>query len=204
MHMARNSETATSNQRISKAQKRRDAKHQQSLYHERLIAETDAQSANSDRTRELDLLAAVLNTKSLCMIEIVSDGDCMYNAVGHQLKLTSRVEKNASELRHLAADVIRENESIFLPYINENQSLHEYCKEIEHTKVWGGELELKALSTSFQKPIIVVQADGREVCFGEEYKTNAAPSLTIVYMKHALSAGAHYNSTQPILATLEC
>jgi len=45
-------------------------------------------------------------------------------------------------LRKEVASTIRKNAKIFVPFIA-SDDIDGYCSEIENTKVWGGDLEVK-------------------------------------------------------------
>ena len=72
-------------------------------------------------------------------------------------------------------------------------------KKIKDPTVWGGQLELKALTDVLDLLIEVVQAEGSELIIGDSNKFSSDKSkrLVISYHRHMLGSGEHYNSTEP-------
>ncbi|EFJ16302.1 hypothetical protein SELMODRAFT_422010 [Selaginella moellendorffii] len=105
---------------------------------------------------EEDVLAAELQPLGLSLKEIKPDGHCLYRAVEDQLQLhPSAPQYSFQELRKIAAGYIREHPEDFVPFIGGDVELEDYCREIESTAAWGGQLELEALSHALQKHIFV-------------------------------------------------
>lgn len=73
-----------------------------------------------------------------------------------------------------------------------------YIFGVEHTAdsggVWGGEVELCAISKIYQKMIIIYKTDG-ERRLGEEFDVPGERPLRIVYLRRQFTLGEHYNST---------
>jgi len=63
-----------------------------------------------------------------------------------------------------------------------------------NTAVWGGQMEIKALSHVLKQPITVVMAVGSNVEMGKEEFGEIAEPLLVSYHKFAFTAGEHYNS----------
>ncbi|KAL6213970.1 hypothetical protein ACLB2K_013408 [Fragaria x ananassa] len=82
------------------------------------------------------------------------------------------------ELREMVAAYMRKHAPDFLPFFlsdnqvdgDSNESLAErfenYCKEVESTAAWGGQLELGALSHCLKKPIMVYSGSFPDVEMG--------------------------------------
>ncbi|KAF4352909.1 hypothetical protein F8388_003300 [Cannabis sativa] len=144
------------------------------------------------------------------------DGHCLYRAVEDQLAVLSggRSPHNYQELRELVASYMRKNASDFLPFfLSENaveddgsddslaEKFENYCKEVETTAAWGGQLELEALTHYLRKHIMVFSGSFPDVEMGKEYKSNSGTdtSIRLSYHKHAFGLGEHYNSVVPIV-----
>ncbi len=67
-----------------------------------------------------------------------------------------------------------------------------YVDQVENTKTWGGQLELRALARLLRRRIEVVQAEGPAVILGEEFDQDA---FVLTYHRHMYGLGEHYNST---------
>ncbi|CAH0557471.1 unnamed protein product [Brassicogethes aeneus] len=76
--------------------------------------------------------------------------------------------------------------------VNEDE-FKKYCKDVATTKLWGGQLELKALSNILSCPIKVIQASGPPTIQGEGLD---GPELILTYHRFLYRLGEHYNSTE--------
>jgi OTU domain-containing protein 6 len=111
---------------------------------------------------------------------------------------------------------MRENSPDFLPFflsdtITEEHSDHSlsdrfenYCKEVESTTAWGGQLELGALTHCLRRHIKIFSGSFPDVEMGKEYKSDGGAgssnaSIMLSYHKHAFGLGEHYNSVVPNL-----
>ncbi|KAG6461913.1 hypothetical protein O3G_MSEX012932 [Manduca sexta] len=150
---------------------------------------------------EMQSLNTKLKEKKLKIFHIPSDGDCLYKAIAHQLELKKNQVLSVDELRKNVSNYIRQNKDDFIPFMSHPDTcdmlteaeFEQYCDKITETKVWGGQLEIRALSNSLKCPINVIQATGPE-CIeqGAEFDN---PPLVITYHRHMYSLGEHYNST---------
>lgn len=160
-------------QKITKSQRRRENKERKER--ERLERIKSGLIDDSENTRliEMKRIESLLEERNMSLCEIPSDGDCMYKAIEHQLRLTRNIDQTVDELRSMASDYIRQNKEDFLPFLlNEennvvtDQEFEVYCDKIANTKTWGGHLELKALSNTLKVPIEIIQAEGTTIEIG--------------------------------------
>ena len=187
--------------RISKAQKRRDKKAQQARDRQAEIERQDEENLTGARQVEIDKLTSILSARKLQMHDIPSDGDCMFAALSHQLSLADR-DVSVKDLREAVAKVLRSNSDDFLPYLTDPKTgdmldeagFEKYVKEMETTKTWGGQVELKALAIFLKLPIEVIQAEGPPIVIGEEF--GQKDKLILTYHRHMFGLGEHYNSTK--------
>lgn len=187
-------------QRISKAQKRRDKKSREARQRDEDIKAAAEESDHVPKAVELCKMVAKLKKRQLALHNIPSDGNCLYNAIRHQLMLHGLGSHNVQELRYETANYIRANKESLLPYMTNPDTgdlltdveFEKYCQDVSNTSAWGGQIELKALSSILKVPIEVIQADGSPTIQGEEL--GGAP-LVITYHRHMYSLGEHYNST---------
>lgn len=189
--------------KISKAQKRRDKKSQQEKEREELIKFQEKENLHGPRNKEIQDILSRLRTRNLMIFAIPSDGDCLYKAIAHQLLLQRNKNISADVLRKDAADYLRMHKDDFLPFMTNpktfemlgDEEFEAYCDKVANTKVWGGQLEIRALSNSLKCPISVIQATGPDsIEQGDEF---VGPPLVITYHRHMYSLGEHYNSTCP-------
>ena len=194
-------------QRISKAQKRRDKKEQDAKRREEELLQAEEDNKNSTRNLETKAINAILKSRNLKLYSIKSDGDCLYNAIKHQLELAG-IMQSVESLRKTAADHIRANMDDLICYMTSSKSddimsqeeFNEYCNQVEKTKAWGSQIEIQALSTSIKVKIEVLQSSGSPTISGNEFKT---PHLVVTYHRHFFGLGEHYNSTIPVTSMIE-
>lgn len=190
--------------RVSRAQKRRNKKESEAREREKRIAEQAEKNREGPRATELNAIKQVLKNMNLKLHNIPADGNCLYLAVNHQLQVSGKPTQSVNELRKITADFMRKNKDEFLPFmcneLDESEIVSEeqfesYCKDVATTKLWGGQLELRALSNILQCPIKVIQATGPPTLQGESLK---GPELILTYHRHLYRLGEHYNSTVPV------
>ncbi|XP_051146748.1 OVARIAN TUMOR DOMAIN-containing deubiquitinating enzyme 5 [Andrographis paniculata] len=199
----------------SKGVKRREKRAQQEAAREQRIQEEQSQIV-SNRSIEDQKLEQKLKPLGYTINEIKPDGHCLYRAVEDQLALHSGGSSPYSyqELRQMVAAYMRKNTTDFLPFfLSENvvdeqseatlaERFENYCREIESTAAWGGQLELGALTHCLKKHIMVFSGSFPDVEMGKEYKSGDAQlslsSITLSYHRHAFGLGEHYNSVIPV------
>ncbi|XP_028162606.1 deubiquitinase OTUD6B [Ostrinia furnacalis] len=196
-----NMENEVAKVKISKAQKRRDKKSQQEKERELQIKLQEKENLHGPRNQEIQEISARLKKRNLKIFAIPSDGDCLYKAVAHQMLIKKNEIIATADLRKKVASYVRQNKDDFLPFMTNPDTLEmlnddefeAYCDKITNTAVWGGQLEIRALSNVLKNPINIIQATGPE-CIeqGNEFE---GPPLVITYHRHMYSLGEHYNST---------
>ncbi|XP_053571166.1 deubiquitinase OTUD6B [Bombina bombina] len=199
------SELPVQQQRISKAQKRREKKAVLEKERDERIAEAEIENLSGARHLEGQKLAGILGERELQIKQIPSDGHCMYRAIEHQLRERDNGFSLAN-LRSQTADYMQIHVDEFLPFLTNSstgemysqEEFEKYCTDIANTASWGGQLELRALSHVLKTPIEVIQADSPPIIIGEEYSSKP---ITLIYMRHAYGLGEHYNSVEPLKVT---
>ena len=201
----------------SKGAKRREKRAQEEAAREQRIQEEQS-NIISDRMIENEKLERKLEPLGLTVTEIKPDGHCLYRAVENQLALLSGGSSpyTYQELREMVASYMRKHVSDFIPFfLSENvlegdsdnsvlERFENYCKEVESTAAWGGQLELGALTHCLRKHIMILSGSFPDVEMGKEYKSNdgngsSNSSIMLSYHKHAFGLGEHYNSVVPIV-----
>ncbi|KAF7818238.1 OTU domain-containing protein 6B [Senna tora] len=201
--------------KVSKAKQRRDKRAQQEAEREQRI-QAEQSDIVSDRMVENEKLESKLKPLGLTVNEIKPDGHCLYRAVEDQLALLygGTSPYTFQELREMAAAYMKKHTSDFLPFfLSENMvegdsdeslahKFESYCKEVESTAIWGGQLELGALTHCLKKHIMIFSGSFPDVEMGKEYKSDGGidssnPSIMLSYHKHAFGLGEHYNSLVP-------
>lgn len=200
---------AASTDRVSKAQKRRDKKAQADREKEAEILAQEELNKTGPRMQEIQALKTLLNARHLQLTTIASDGDCLYNAVRHQLASKRSQQHDVNTLRKMTADYIEANKDSLIFYMTNPSSgdilndgeFERYCAAIRTTPAWGGQIELKALSNVLQVPIEVLQATGPPTVQNDGHFPG--PPLVLTYHRFMYSLGEHYNSTAPLMVMNE-
>ncbi|XP_073145407.1 OVARIAN TUMOR DOMAIN-containing deubiquitinating enzyme 5 [Henckelia pumila] len=200
----------------NKHAKRREKRAQDEAARDRRIQEEQSQII-SDRIIEDKKLERKLEPLGFTINEIKADGHCLYRAVEDQLALHSGGSSPCTyqELREMVANYMRKNASNFLPFfLSENaaegesadsitERFEKYCRDIESTAAWGGQLELGALTHCLKKPILIYSGSFPDVEMGKEYKqsngtgSSSKSSILLSFHRHAFGLGEHYNSVVP-------
>lgn len=189
--------------KVSKAQKRRDAKAAKKVEQLKRIEEAEKLDEHKDRRLEQESLNNLLSAKKLKIYNIEADGDCLYRAVEHQLELAiDALERlNYKEIRERTCQHMLEHADNFMPFLVNDQGdlmnkqdYDSYCNKIARTKEWGGHLELTAISQFSKKPIHIYQAyNTTPIVIEPQDKTDRKPIL-LSFHKHLYHLGEHYNS----------
>lgn len=198
---ANDSENATKSKKMSKAQRRREKKAEEERAREQLIAQQEIENLTGVRNVEAVKLKKILTDKGVKIYEVPSDGNCLYAAIECQLK-NRDIKVSVQELRDRTAEYMRQNIDDFLPFLSKPETgdpytldeFNAYCKELQTTPAWGGQLEINALSKFLEVPIEVIQADVPSIISGEEFKT---PHIMLTYHRHMFGLGEHYNAVVP-------
>nr|KAI8761933.1 OTU domain-containing protein 6B-like [Biomphalaria glabrata] len=193
-----NSVVEPNREKKSKAQKRREKKQAKGKEREERIKEQDEVNKLGPRQQEMVKIKAILKERGLALYEIAADGNCLYNAINHQLS-SRNIQSTNEELRKKTADYMRSHRDDFLPFLTNpdtgdmltEEEFESYCHKTAHSPMWGGQVELRALSEVLQTPVEVLQADIQPIVIGE---TLAEKPLTVVYHRHVYRLGEHYNS----------
>jgi len=183
-------------QRVSKAQKRRDKKAEKEVKRREEIEAQEQENLLGARNLEQERIQGLLAGRGLKLHEVPSDGDCMFASVAHQLGKALSV----ADLRKKTGEELRRNKSAYWPFLSSPKTgepfndaeYDSYCKLMESTPAWGGQVELLALATVLGRPLTVIQGEGQEsLVVGSDQK---GEHLTLTYHRHMYGLGEHYNS----------
>lgn len=191
--------------KVSKAQKRRDAKEAKRVEQVKRIEETEILDENKEGRIEQEKFKRLLDKYNLDIHEIDADGDCLYKAVEHQLSLTSDSPNERltfQDLREQTSSHMLDHKDDFLPFLTNDQGdcmsdaqFQTYCDRIARTKEWGGHCELTAISQITKKPIHVYQADQkRPITIEPSQSSSDKKPMLLSFHKHLYGLGEHYNS----------
>lgn len=161
------------------------------------------EEARLEQAQQPDLRGIELkNIQDLCDIQhvkqydITPDGHCLFSSIRDQLKLRHDIEVSVPELRKNAADYIKQNSDDFIPFLFDEETMtlkniDEYVDKLVNTVMWGGDLEILALSKVYDCPISVMMSGRAALKMNEE---GSNPELKLVYYQHVFGLGEHYNS----------
>ncbi|CAG2203826.1 OTUD6 [Mytilus edulis] len=181
--------------KVSKAMKRREKQATKNKEREERIKEQELLNLTGARHIEFEKIKSILKTKNLQIFEIPSDGNCLYTAISHQVP-----HETYETLRRKTAQYMRDNPDEFLPFLTKengdsynDEDFETFLLKTAETAEWGGQLEVKAMSSTLHHPIEIIQGEGPQIKIGEEYDSE---SLTVCYHRHAFGLGEHYNSVE--------
>jgi OTU domain-containing protein 3 len=66
--------------------------------------------------------------------EMGADGNCFFRSIADQLEGD---ESMHMKYRHEAVDYIRLNKNDFIPFIEDDETIEQYCDDMEKDGVWG-------------------------------------------------------------------
>ncbi|KAJ8543741.1 hypothetical protein K7X08_025359 [Anisodus acutangulus] len=203
----------TDHSKPSKSVKRREKRAQQEADREQRIQE-EQNNIVSYRVIENEKLEGMLEPLGLTVNKIKPDGHRLYRSVENQLAIHSGGSSPYTylELRQMVAAYLRKHATDFLHFfLSENAEGEEsddslvgrfenYCREVESTAAWGGQLELGALTHILKKHMMIISGSFPDVEMGKEYKSgsgSSASSIMLSYHKHAFGLGEHYSPLIP-------
>lgn len=148
------------------------------------------------RGTELKNLEDLCKLQKLVQYDIIPDGHCLFSSISDQLKIRQNIETTVPELRKNAGNYILQNPDDFTPFLFDEETMsmkniEEYVDKLVNTPMWGGDLEILALSKVYDSPISVMMSGRAALKMNEE---GLNPELKLVYYQHAFGLGEHYNS----------
>lgn len=147
---------------------------------------------------ENDRMEKQLQREGFVIHDIASDGNCLYRAIAHQLcgeGYAGAKDLPYEALRDLTADTLDKHRDEYQHFMPETERDWEGYLAKVRDHLWGGDMELNALSRALRVRIDVYQGDGDAVLtFGDKYHDY---QLKISYHKF-LYTSAHYNSLVPV------
>lgn len=163
-----------------------------------LVAEAEVEGGNmpNHRMKELEAMADKIDAEGLEVYDIEADGHCLFASIADQLVQRKDTVVDVQTMRTKAAAYIRSHADDFTPFLFDETTgnlidVDKYCDELESTAMWGGDIEIKALSHVFNTPIKVFFASQPVMTVSEELP---GEPLFIAYYTKIYGLGAHYNS----------
>lgn len=177
----------------AKARKKREKAKEKERERELQIERENAEAGPSDRQMEVDQIQQQISPLGLQIVEIPSDGNCLYRAVA------AHSGSNYQETRKLCADTLLKNEAEFAPFCeyddNKVPDFRRYVERVRSSSDWGGHLELRVLSVALQKHILVYSAQTKEPLLirPDGGEADDDKPIRLSYHLHYYALGEHYN-----------
>lgn len=186
----KNEEERSNKARLKKERRKEEKAAEWEANRQAALAEIDSRPDLA--LKESKSFAHQLSEKGFRIIEIAADGHCLFSSIGCQLD----PPKDHWELRSLAAKYLSSHRSEYECFIDTEATagtadkFEEYCRKIESTGMWGGQIELETLSRALNLTIIVLQSEGPEICFNSSQEQ----VIYLSFHRFAFSLGEHYNA----------
>lgn len=180
-------------QKQAKARKKREKAKEKERERELQIERENAEMGPSARQMEVDQIQQQIASLGLQIVEIPSDGNCLYRAVA------AHSGSNYQETRKLCADTLMKNEAEFAPFCEYDDDkvpdFNQYVERVRSSSDWGGHLELRVLSLALQKHIFVYSAQTKEPLHikPDGGEAEDAKPIRLSYHLHYYALGEHYN-----------
>ena len=101
---------------------------------------------------DLNKFKQQLNPLCLKVKEVEGDGNCVFRAVADQLEGDESLH---SVFRQRTVEYILENKGMYTYFIEDDETIEEYCKDLAKDGIWGDQLEINALAKVFQFNAII-------------------------------------------------
>ncbi|KAG7575497.1 hypothetical protein FFLO_00316 [Filobasidium floriforme] len=177
-----------------------------------------------EKAEEADIIGRTCRELGVELHEIDPDGHCMYSAIADQLYLLGLTKQPSYQItRHAASTYLLENPDSFMPFVpsimgedmagaveegGSEKVYAEYCKRVEQSGDWGGEIEIQALSRYYNVPIHVIQrgppfiishapGEAGNGTLSSEESLKQGNVVRISYHRRMYGLGEHYNSLRP-------
>jgi OTU domain-containing protein 3 len=120
--------------------------------------------------------------------EMGADGNCFFRAIADQLEGD---ESSHMTYRYAAVDYMRLNKEMYTPFIEDDETIDQYCDDMAKDGVWGDQLEMNALASSYKFNMVVHQVDHPSMVQCFHPPMGSVPTLHLSY-----HLNEHYNSVR--------
>lgn len=117
-----------------------------------------------------------------------SDGNCLFRSVADQL--------NGDESMHAiyraeAVQYILDNKEMYTPFIEDDETIEQYCNDMRKDGIWGGQLEMNAMAYCFNFNVIIHQVDNPSIVQVFNEPITKFPTIHLSF-----HLNEHYNSVR--------
>lgn len=93
--------------------------------------------------------------------------------------------------RSQAVEYILINKEMYTPFIEDDETIEQYCNDMSKDGIWGGQIEMNALAYCFNFNVIIHQVDNPSMVQVFNEPIDKYPTLHLSF-----HLGEHYNSVR--------
>lgn len=139
------------------------------------------------KQEDISHLRTQLDALGLKIIQVTADGNCFFRALADQLEGN---EDEHGKYRSMVVQYIVNNRETFEPFIEDDVSFDEYCRNMGKDYTWAGHMELQAASLVTRSNICI----HRNMSPRWYIKNFDKPGARMVHLSY--HDGEHYNSVR--------
>ncbi|XP_047951793.1 OVARIAN TUMOR DOMAIN-containing deubiquitinating enzyme 7 isoform X2 [Salvia hispanica] len=128
-----------------------------------------------------------LDDLGLKIIQVTADGNCLFRALGDQLKGD---EDQHQKYRGMVVRFIKDNRETFEPFVEDEVPFDNYCQSMGEDGTWAGHIELQAASLVTHRNICI-HRNMSPRWYIQNFDKHEAPMIHLWYHD-----GKHYNSVR--------
>jgi OTU domain-containing protein 3 len=138
---------------------------------------------------------AHLKKIGLGLKDIDGDGNCLFRAISDQMEGS---QENYKFYRALTCKYIEDNGEFFKLFISDDITIEKYLKLIGKDGVWGGNLELQALSKALKINFVVHMLNRPALIIVNDHENikNEKPKTIHLAFHYGENIGEHYSSVR--------
>ncbi|KAL6844393.1 hypothetical protein ACP4OV_026066 [Aristida adscensionis] len=148
----------------------------------------DTQAKKFGRKADLAEFRAQLDSLGLKIVEVTSDGNCFFRAMGDQLEGS---EEEHMKYRAMVVEYIVKHREEFEPFIEDEVPFDEYCDSMLKDGTWAGHMELQAASLVTRRNICIHMLNSPRWYINNFSGREATNMVHLSYHD-----GEHYNSVR--------
>lgn len=119
---------------------------------------------------------------------MAADGNCLFRAVADQLEGDEAMH---DVYRAEACEYILENKDMYVPFIEDDETIEQYVDDMCKSGIWGGQLEMNALANVYEFNVIIHQVDHPSMAQVFHEPIGVKPTIHLSF-----HLGEHYNSVR--------
>lgn len=141
-----------------------------------------------------------MESYGLYLKDIKGDGNCLFRSIADQLEGN---EGNYRNYRELAVDKLKEDKEFFQHFIPDTMTFDKYISLVSTDGVWGGNMELQALSKVLGVNFVIHMIDRPPMImsnehFDPQFDENGGIRYLHIAYHYGENIGEHYSSVRNI------